>query len=262
MKGLSSAALTEKDLEEIKSYEEAKGYSAEPTPEMIEYSKKLMQDQEEQRVMIDPVRMGKAFIAKWNEMYPVDPLQLTDDMKRNLRTLNYYLADDERFAEGCSELSEPSLRKGLLIIGPFGNGKSSAMSVYHQLLSTIPGYSFKSFTSTQVVDMYEACSNPSEKKVFWKSMLTGRCHFDDLLREREASNYGKVEIFRDILLKRYDAQMFHNPELKTFITCNPLTSDRPDTALDHIAEKYGEIMYDRIFKMFNIVFWNGKSFRK
>ena len=51
-------------------------------------------------------------------------------------------------------------------------------------------------------------------------------HIDDVKKERKASNYGTVEIIRDILEKRYDKK------IKTFITCNNRESDKEGNLKD------------------------------
>lgn len=263
LKGLSPNALSEEDIAKIREFEETwSPVKPEDSAFYREYNKKLLQ-KPENRIpeCLDPSKVGEMFIKIWANMFPNDQLELTGEMKNNLRTLTYYFSNDERFYDGCeSELSLPDINKGMMIIGKFGNGKTSSMDVFNRILCAIPGYSFRSYTTTDVVDEWEACSKPEDKQKFWKKFLNGRIHFDDVLREREASNYGKMELFRDILLKRYDAQR-NNPEVKTFITCNPLDSNL-ESALDHFTQKYGEIVYDRLFQMFNIMFWHGKSFRR
>jgi DNA replication protein DnaC len=52
--------------------------------------------------------------------------------------------------------------------------------------------------------------------------------------------------------------------VKTYLTANFKEGfpDNVSAAIDEFEDKYGSRVYDRIFKMFNIVIFNGKSFRK
>ena len=110
--------------------------------------------------------------------------------------------------------------------------------------------------------MYESTTDNTERKEFYKLHLNGVRCFDDVLSEREANNYGKANLIKDILEERY---MKHK---RTYITVNYLDQKATQKAEDlneslkQIGAKYGSRVYDRIFEMFNIVEFRGKSFRK
>jgi DNA replication protein DnaC len=182
---------------------------------------------------------------------------------KNLEPLVYYFSKDERFfeCENLSKLSEPSFDKGLLIIGTFGNGKTSTMKVFEHIFKSIPGVGFKGYSANEVVLQFEKCSGNSADALrteFIKRMYNGNRYFDDLKTERIASNFGKVNIFKEILEERY------NRKSKTFITANFKEGFENDieAAVDEFGEKYGPRVYDRLFEMFNIIEFKGKSFRK
>ncbi len=192
------------------------------------------------------------------------------------KTLIYYFSKDENFLKSplLSNINNISMDKGLLVIGGFGCGKTSIFKTMHQLFfnaqrESIPVYDvekniqslarykmqFKYFTANQVVEEYESCENPGEKEYFWNRQNKGFTYYDDILTEREASNYGKVEIFKDIFEKRY------SDNAKTMISCN-YYGDTVETTLAEFGKKYGGRVYDRLFSMFNIIELKGKSLRK
>ena len=98
---------------------------------------------------------------------------------------------------------------------------------------------------------------PFEREEFYEKYNKGSRIFDDVKAERNASNFGKVNLFEEIFLSR-DAN-----RAKTIITCNfhnqfPNNFER---ALDEFGEKYGPRVYDRLFSNYNFIFLDGKSFR-
>jgi DNA replication protein DnaC len=79
--------------------------------------------------------------------------------------------------------------------------------------------------------MFEKISNEDgecTRKEFESIMFNGVRYFDDLKTERIASNYGKVNIFKDILEERY------NRNAKTHITCNFKDGFNGNLYIEHI----------------------------
>lgn len=204
------------------------------------------------------------------------------------RTMLLYFAGSNRFLQSplLSKKTELSMKKGVMIVGKWGNGKTSVMKTIHFMFSrpiSEPIYiknkdgelyplsawnkGFSMFTANQVVDSYEWRSN-TEKAEFWTLHTKGVKFYDDLLTERMVSNYGKFEIFKDVLEKRNDKR------LRTVITCN-YTSDKNfisqfdgkgkdllDITMFEMGVRYGKRVYDRLFSDFNIIELSGKSMRK
>lgn len=178
----------------------------------------------------------------------------------NVKPLIYYFIGDFKNFKNCknvNQISKPSLKKGLLIIGDYGNGKTTMMKAFESALKPT-NIIFKGFTANEIVKMYEACENPTDKKEFDKKTLRGTRYFDDILTEREASNYGKSNLFKDIFEERY------NKQLRTYITCNYKEGYVGDIqkGLEQFGAKYGGRVYDRLFEMFNVIQFTGNSFRK
>jgi DNA replication protein DnaC len=118
--------------------------------------------------------------------------------------------------------------------------------------------SFARYSANKVVELYELCDKAEKKSDFWIKMSTGHKLFDDVKTEREASNYGKVNVFKDVFEKRYESKAM------TYITCN-YQEDAPndvEKAVNEFGAKYGARVWDRMYEMFNIIEFKGKSFRK
>ncbi len=182
------------------------------------------------------------------------------DSLENIKPLIYYFIGDFENFKKCkrlSKLSEPSFEKGLLIIGGYGNGKTSVMKALQTSLART-NISFKTKSTNDLVNIYEGCENQGEKDEFWQTFNSGTWNFDDILTERVANNYGKVNLMKDVLEVRYDKKK------RTYCTCNYKdgTEESLPEGLAQFGEKYGSRVYDRLFAMFNIVEFKGKSFRK
>lgn len=192
------------------------------------------------------------------------------------KTLCAYFAQRRAFLRSplLNDKSEPSLDKGLLIIGTYGTGKTSIMRTFDELfryaVSNPLGvadkhgvnqflarykFSFRYLTAIDVVKDFESISDPSEKEYFWNSHKKGVRYYDDVMSESTASNFGKIELFKDILEMRYQEKA------RTMISLNYIGNSVGET-LTGISKKYGERVYDRIFEMFNIIELKGETLRK
>ena len=212
------------------------------------------------------------------------------DTLLNIEAIVKYFAKDESFFD-CKRLVvnvdgvvlNPSFDKGFLIIGNFGNGKSTIMKCFEYLINH--NYSiameqhwdtfvqwqdirFKIANCHDLVTEFEALSSPHEKQVFFEKYSNFRYSFDDIKKEKIASNYGLTNVMQAIYEKRYD-RMIRNQSIprllsiKTFGTMNYDDNHPNDLskALDEIGTKYGNHVYDRVFEMYNIIEFKGKSFR-
>lgn len=263
LKSLNPESLTEEQKQQMKAFKEKRN----STPEeqilkIAEYFEKIFQVKEKTEVSLNSRELWLLF-KKHFQLIHGKPFVKTPETIQNLEPILYYFAKDERFFEcaNLTRLSEPSFEKGLLIIGAFGNGKTSVMKVFESIFREIKGTGFKGYSANEVVTMFEKISNEDgecTRKEFESIMFNGIRYFDDLKTERIASNYGKVNIFKDILEERY------NRNSKTHITCNFKEGFNGNikVGIDEFGEKYGGRVYDRVFEMFNIVEFKGKSFRK
>ena len=156
------------------------------------------------------------------------------------------------------EYNEPSFEKGLLLIGNYGNGKTSIMTALNSVFVRW-NYScrFKIVNSQDMVAEWETLKGQTEKQNFYDKYLCKVLMIDDVKKERKASNYGISEVVGDILTMRY------NKRLKTHITCNYPPGDKSQDLRNGLLEfsRYGEHYYDRLFEQFNIIEFKGKSKR-
>lgn len=235
---------TKEDLERVSSYYEAiKSKKGESRLEGVTYN-----------------QLYNSFKIEFKKLTG-NELSIDRERLDDYRTLLCYFSKDQRFFR-CENLnktkSEPSFDKGLLIIGGYGNGKSSCLQAISKALHPFNVDQFKYHNANEVVDMYEACKSGQEKDIFWQKIGTRVKCFDDVKTERQASNYGKIELFKDVIEKRY------NKQLKTFITCNYHNHHPNDLnlGLQEFGERYGGRVYDRLFEMFNIIEFKGSSLRK
>lgn len=274
----SLSEVTEEQQAQINDYEnksKLKTMTKEKAKKIAEYYKKVCTPKEEPVYNFEPKELLELFFKVFKSTYKDNqgiPLEFikSDDTKGNITPLIYYFTKDERFFKcknvigrefnfnGKIKQSIPSFDKGLLIIGNNGNGKSSTMFILHKIFSPFTNLKFRRHIANDVIDQYEACYTSEEKNQFWYIVNKGVAYYDDVKTERKASNYGTVNIFKDVIEKR------EVRDLKTHITCNFKESDPNDIekALLEFGEKYGSRVFDRLFKMFNIVIFTGRSFRK
>lgn len=208
-----------------------------------------------------------------------DPDYNNGEPKLFVFTLMYYIFRNERFLTSPllnTAITEVSLSKGFLVIGWYGCGKTAVFKALKYLffealqdetimvkdvegdmipLKRYRKLFFAFFSVNDVVKDYESCTTAEGKTRFWDVMVKGKHYYDDLMKERAASNYGKVELFQDILETRYDKKS------QTMGSMN-YVGDTAESTLKAMGVKYGPRVYDRAFEMFNIIEMKGKSLRK
>lgn len=220
-------------------------------------------------------KRDKIIITKkmlWNQFLPFyhytskRQFSQTPASLSNIGAIINYFAKDEDFYNssnlikkvGNSEL-KPNFNKGLLIIGNYGNGKTTVIRALSMMFEHFQmPMRFRSVNAHDIVTNYETLNSPGDKDLFFERYKCAGLHIDDVKKEEKASNYGKVDIIRSILEKRYDSGS------KTFLTCNYREGDASENVADGLmefGEKYGEHIYDRLFEMFNIIQFTGSSFR-
>jgi hypothetical protein len=264
LKSLSEEDLSDDEKQQIVNYEEKHI----PTPEQLEkqfnYNKKIREREIKTEKKFTKKELWIAFQKTFKEVHGKE-FVYNDEILENIKPLMFYFLRDENFfsCKNLSNLSEPSFEKGLLIIGNFGNGKTATMEVFEKIFKTINSISFKGYSANEVVNMFEKINPMLKDQVlnrseFDKMMHTGKRYFDDVKTERHASNFGKMNLMKDILEVR------EKNNLVTHLTCNFKDGFENDlqVGLDEFEEKYGNRLYDRLFKMFNIIVFNGKSFRR
>ncbi|WP_430813984.1 hypothetical protein [Carboxylicivirga sp. RSCT41] len=204
------------------------------------------------------------------------------DVKVYDRVYRYFFKDQ------YFESLQPSYRlnKGLLVLGNVGVGKSVMLQVfydvlkhYNRLYSNIPKLKyfsseldkatehFQSFEIYKANDLsglysksgYEIIEQHTVKSYMRQNGINNKDYplsicYDDLgAEEQYSSHYGcKVNVLKEILLKRYDLFMAKN--MRTIITTN-LSSEQ-------IQSYYGERVLSRLREMVNVVKYPGFDRRK
>ncbi|MCM4167161.1 hypothetical protein KCTC52924_02741 [Arenibacter antarcticus] len=151
-------------------------------------------------------------------------------------------------------LDNISLRKGLLVFGSYGTGKTSSFKIIQNMSKQyrIPELWFPIIGAQEVVAKYNAVRNKDEVIDYYSK---GTFLFDDLGTETVGNNvyqYGKEEIFVRILLNRY--RNFESLGTKTHVTTN--------LSFAQIENRYGTQISDRFIRMFNQLKLDGPSRRK
>lgn len=198
------------------------------------------------------------------------------EARKFARTLSAYFIERKDFVRSplLNRKSEPSLQKGLMVIGDYGTGKTSVFKTFYEMFFRATNYpvpvfdveghqqilgrynfGFRFSTANEAVKEYETLATPDDKDFFWSKYTKGMHYFDDIMTENQASNYGKIELFKDILEIRY------SNSAKTLVSLN-YVGDSVESTLDAFGERYGERVYDRLFEMFNIIELKGSSLRK
>ncbi|MEF9476752.1 hypothetical protein OWR28_02415 [Chryseobacterium sp. 1B4] len=239
---------------------------------------------------IDPEYFYGAFVEnyKFISVKEFDE-SLNDFESRKLaRTLVSYFIGNKSFYKSpllCKNSdgtfkSQPDMNKGLMIIGSYGIGKTSIIETFHNIFKYARDNAFRiknkagefeqlrwydiyfSFcTTNDVVSEFEGIKrneHSGEDYVwdqFWKKHSKGFRYYDDVMTEKVASNFGKVELFKQIFEKRYSNRA------KTIISLN-YEGESIDSTLEAFAKRYGERNYDRLFEMYNIIELKGESLRK
>lgn len=168
---------------------------------------------------------------------------------RNFCT-NEYL--EKQLHDTASWLTSPSSHFGILLCGGCGNGKSTMLKAFQQLLNYlhIPKPYNEGTYGIQIVDAkYIAylCKNNYES--YRKLVSVDMLGIDDLGTEpSEVMDYGNVYTpVIDLLTKRYEEQLF------TIITTN-LTPQQ-------IRGHYGDRIADRLNEMVKKIVFNNATYR-
>ncbi len=174
-----------------------------------------------------------------------------DDINRPVYTLlAQYFAQDPAFEE-----QGYSLRKGLLVFGNIGTGKTTMM----QLFSVNTRQSYTIYSCRRISDLYTEQGNEIIQRAssiipsMYATQYFGQQHLalclDDLGTENTASHFrNQKNVIAEIIQNRYE-----NTELRgmTHITTN-LTANE-------IRTTYGERVYDRLREMMNVISYSAEA---
>jgi energy-coupling factor transporter ATP-binding protein EcfA2 len=296
---LPQRCLTELEQTQIETYE-SKGklkLSEEQKAKNKEYLDKVRGVYKEQKSIVNTTKgidlnaknlywgFLKAFEVLNNKKY-----ELTEDGILNLKTVIWYFAKDikfftaERLVNSVGDrLLSPNFSKGLLIVGDYGNGKTTLMNTFEYLIehnykiaiserwdniNQWKRIRFKIKACRDIASEYEYLKKDDSKQDFIEKYGRFNYCFDDITKEQIASNFGLKNVVQVVLENRYDDifKKINNKKLpnKTHGTIN-YHKEYPNNlkiAIQSIGVKYEAHIYDRVLEMFNIIEFKGKSFRK
>lgn len=206
-------------------------------------------------------RLWKIFKRNFKQISGNDFIENKETLQNISILFFYFLGNSSLFLSHPNlvklDKHKSNLDKGLLIIGGYGVGKTETMKALELTFQFEKGCRFKVFNANSVVNEYEEAKTAEDKKCFNNKFKNGVRCFDDVKTEREASNYGKINVFKEILEIRYANKK------KTFIICNYKVGFEGgvEMALQEFGEIYGGRVHDRLYDMFNIVEFKGLSMR-
>ena len=182
-----------------------------------------------------------AFIeTKGKELFNPDFKVHAEDYEIIFQLLIYFLKD----TKNCEKYGI-SLRKGILLSGPVGCGKTSLMNLVKLALSPEQRYIVKSCREISfefIQDGYSTIRKYSNLS-FSKDLPKAYC-FDDLGTENNLKYYGNdCNVMAEIMLSRYD--LFISRRMITHITTN-LNGDE-------IEDLYGTRVRSRLREQFNLI---------
>lgn len=177
---------------------------------------------------------------------------LIDDRNKEVifTVFKYFIQDPDFNASGLIT-TEPSLDKGLLIFGDYGIGKTWLFDILQKIARDFHDHGnkqmwFTSITASSFVEDYMSQSKHPDSTFRLERYFKGRLYIDDLGFEPKA--YNQKEIMAQLLFER------NRFGAVTYVTTNMKPSE--------ISDRYGQRIGDRLPEMFNIIKWNGESFRK
>lgn len=255
----------------VKEFEKVQNFKKPDLNKQKEYCKKVFKvgeiSEEKPKTLSKEdfkIELYKRFSIEYFKQNKVK-YSLAPEYIENLKPILYYfLGDLENFLK-CSnvyqsENCKPSLKKGLLIIGNFGNGKTSTLKALSEVTKNTKRH-FKVIGTKEAVTKYSFLKDDSyQQKQFYNDVIDRNYLFDDLLKEEKASSYGTLNLIEQVLEEKYRKNKLAHATLNYKENKNGIIED-VENAVMQIGEKYGNYMYDRVFSMFNIIEFKGKSLR-
>jgi DNA replication protein DnaC len=147
------------------------------------------------------------------------------------------------------------LKKGILLAGPIGAGKSTLMALMKYFFQ--PGKQYKVKSTRDITfefenEGYKVINRYSKNhlNLSYTNPVPNIFCFDDLGVEQTQKHFGnECNVMAEILLSRYD--LFVSKGIPTHLTTNLSASE--------IEEKYGNRVRSRMREMFNLVAFDKES---
>lgn len=274
--------LSATELQQIADFEEKRKIDPKANEKMITHWERLYAPRNDfNKKGLDPTKklLYHAFKIMFENLYG-KPFEENEDTLRNLGAVINYFAKNKDFFNSTTIVKKVdgkilvnNFKKGLLIFGDYGCGKSSILEVMSKVIDHYYSESytglwdshilwrnirFKYAACWQLVTEFEGLTSPDERVLWTDKYTVTKCCFDDLTKENPASNYGVKNLMQNVIEIRYDKRV------TTHATMNydPKYPNNIAHALNQIGIRYGGHNYDRVKEMFNILEFKGKSFRE
>jgi energy-coupling factor transporter ATP-binding protein EcfA2 len=186
---------------------------------------------------------GKILFGSQFEIYP-------NDLELIYKLLVYAIGDKEN-----AERHGISLRKGILLVGPIGSGKTCLLKLISYFFPRETQYQIKPTREISFEFEKDGFSviNQYSKGSFFRygnTLIPKVWCFDDLGLEQTPKYYGNdCNVMAEILLARYD--LFVSKRMMTHITTNLSASE--------LESIYGNRIRSRMREMFNLVAFSKES---
>lgn len=191
----------------------------------------------------------KFFEKRGQEMYGPNFRIIPDDHEIIYKLVVYFLGH-----EGESKRLGLDLRKGIMLTGPIGCGKTSLMSLMRLVPSKERNFTMKTARDISFEFIQEGYDviNRYSKLSFTGAGPRIYC-FDDLGAEQNLKYYGNsCNVMGEILLSRYD--MLHTQSMTSHVTTNLGAAE--------IERIYGLRVRSRMREMFNVISTRADSMDK
>ena len=201
--------------------------------------------------MVKELKTGKdAIIFLGKQMYGEDFNLDTENVCKVYQSVYEYLVKQ----------SKGKLKKGLLVIGGLGVGKSAMMKIMQRVFKETTAR-FKWVNAYELKDLSEIYTTSQIKEMYGYDLKMD-LYIDDIGVSVDVKRYGNtVNIITEILMERYD--LFINSGFKTHLSSNLITSITNDVKnTSTLKTVYGERILDRIIEMTTVIIFKGESYRK
>lgn len=173
---------------------------------------------------------------------------------------NAVLAVYKNVYEYFVKRSNNNTKKGILVIGGLGVGKSAMMKVLQRLFKDTEAR-FKWVNAYDLKDLSEVHTTSQIKEMYGYDLKMD-LYIDDIGISVDVKRYGNtVNIITELLMERYD--LFIGTGYKTHLSSNLLTSITNDIHnTPTLKSVYGARILDRVKEMTEVITFKGDSQRK
>lgn len=206
----------------------------------------------QREIKVNDFELTKELFWKLFKFHSNGNYKINKHNEKVVYTILRYFLKQEDFNEFQLIKTEPSLDKGILVHGDNGVGKSFLFNTIHKVgKELVEKRDFKDLwfpkvTARKFVEDFMESTKNEDSTFKLSNYHKGDLYIDDLGFEDLAFN--KTEVFSGVLFER------DRNKAKTHVSTNSKPSE--------LAKRYGRQVADRLPQMFNIIKWEGESFRK